>query len=105
MEMQHYKDAQGNLYGFAVDGSQDHLKPAGLIGLSDAEVAQHGVLNYQKQREDELAGMDYYRQRLMNYPEMGEFIDAWVKNDEEALEEYRQKCLAVKAQYPKPSDF
>lgn len=105
MEMQHYKDADGNLYGFAKDGSQDHLKPAGLIGMSDAEVAQHGILNYQKQREAELANLDYVRQRIMAYPELGEFIDAWVKDDQEALEEYRQKCLAVKAQYPKPPGF
>ena len=103
--MQHYKDAEGNLYGFAVDGSQDHLKPAGLIGITQAEVEQQGIVNYQKQREAELAKMDYVRQRINSYPEVGEFIDAWVKNDQAALEEYRQKCLAVKAQYPKPPGF
>jgi len=48
---------------------------------------------------------DYYRQRIMNYPEIGEFLDAWVKKDEVALEEYRKKCLAVKAQFPKPEGF
>lgn len=105
MEMKHYKDAHGKLYGFPADGSQDNLKPAGLTEISLAEVQSQGTINYNKQREEELAGMDYYRQRLMNYPEMGEFIDAWVKNDETALEEYRQKCLAVKAKYPKPSGF
>jgi len=41
----------------------------------------------------------------MNYPEIGEFLDAWVKKDEVALEEYRKKCLAVKAQFPKPEGF
>ena len=41
----------------------------------------------------------------MSYPELGEFVDAWVKNDQEALEEYRQKCLDVKAKYPKPEGF
>jgi hypothetical protein len=105
MEMQHYKDAEGNLYGFAVDGSQDHLKPAGLIGITQAEAESQGIVNYQKQREAELAKMDYVRQRINSYPEVGEFIDAWVKNDQAALEEYRQKCLAVKAQYPKPPGF
>ena len=105
MEMQHYKDAQGNLYGFAADGSQDHLKPAGLIGITQTELERQGLLNYQTQREEELANMDYVRQRINSYPEMGEFIDAWVKNDQEALEEYRQRCLAVKAQYPKPPGF
>ena len=105
MEMKHYKDTDGNLYGFAADGSQDHLKPAGLVGITEAEVASQGVLNYQRQREAEVAQLDYVRQRLTAYPEIGEFIDAWVKNDQDALEEYRQKCLAVKAQYPKPPGF
>jgi hypothetical protein len=105
MEMQHYKDADGNLYGFAKDGSQDHLKPAGLIGITDAEAATQGILNFQRQQEANLATQDYVRQRLMSYPELGEFIDAWVKSDQEALEEYRQKCLAVKAKYPKPAGF
>lgn len=105
MEMKHYKDAQGKLYGFAADGSQDHIKPAGLVQITDAEVARLGILNYEKQREEEIAKQDYFRQRLMAYPELGEFIDAWVKKDEEALEEYRQKCLAVKAKYPKPPGF
>ena len=36
------------------------------------------------------------------YPPIEDFADAWVKQDEAALEEYRQKCLAVKAAYPKP---
>lgn len=103
--MNHYKDAEGNLYGFAADGSQDHLKPAGLIGITQAEVEQQGILNFEKQREAELASQDYVRQRLMSYPELGEFIDAWVKNDQDALEEYRQKCLQVKAKYPKPAGF
>jgi hypothetical protein len=105
MEMIHYKDASGNLYGFAADGSQDHLKPAGLTAVTNTEAASHGIVSYNKKREEEIAGSDYVRQRLMSYPEMGEFIDAWVKNDQDALEEYRQKCLAVKAKYPKPAGF
>jgi hypothetical protein len=105
MEMQHYKDAQGNLYGFAADGSQDHLKPAGLIGITDTEAQAQGILNFERARENEIANSDYVRQRVSAYPNLGEFVDAWVKNDQEALEEYRQKCLAVKAKYPKPPGF
>ena len=41
-------------------------------------------------------------QRKNEYPPIADFADAWVKQDETALEEYRQKCLAVKAKYPKP---
>lgn len=39
--------------------------------------------------------------RASQYPPMTMFADAWVKGDEEAMEEYRQKCLNVKARFPK----
>jgi hypothetical protein len=99
--MKHYKDANNNLFGIA-DGQP---VPAGLTEITKVEADRIGKLNYEKQREEELAQMDYVRQRINNYPEMGEFVDAWVKNDQAALEEYRQRCLAIKAKYPKPPGF
>ena len=102
MKMKHYKDADNNVYGFAADGSQDHLKPEGLIEISFGEAENQGTLNSENRFQTELKSMDYVNQRLISYPEIGEFLDAWVKDDEVALEEYRQKCLAVKAKYPKP---
>lgn len=35
------------------------------------------------------------------YPKMETFADAWVKQDEDEMENYRQKCLEVKEKYPK----
>jgi hypothetical protein len=99
--MKHYKDADNKLFGIA-DGQP---VPAGLTEITKVEADRIGKLNYEKFREEELAQMDYVRQRINNYPEMGEFVDAWVKNDQAALEEYRQKCLAIKAKYPKPQGF
>lgn len=43
----------------------------------------------------------YKDKRRNEYPPQEDFLDAWVKNDEQALEAYRQKCLAVKIKYPK----
>ncbi len=99
--MKHYKDANNKLFGIA-DGEP---VPAGLTEITKVEAERIGKLNYEKFREEELINMDYVRQRLTAYPELGEFVDAWVKNDQAALEEYRQKCLAVKAKYPKPQGF
>jgi len=99
--MKHYKDADNKLFGIA-DGQP---VPAGLTEITKVEADRIGKLNYEKQREAEIAAMDYVRQRLTAYPELGEFVDAWVKNDQSALEEYRQKCLAVKAKFPKPPGF
>ena len=44
---------------------------------------------------------EYQTLRAKEYPPIEVFVDAWVKNDQQALEDYRQKCLAVKAKYPK----
>jgi hypothetical protein len=46
--------------------------------------------------------VNYSKMRVKEYPPLADFADAWVKQDEVALEEYRQACLAVKAKYPKP---
>ena len=99
--MKHYKDSQNKTYGFE-DG---YPIPENLIEITKVETDALGVLNYEKQKKHEFAHLDYVRQRIMSYPELGEFVDAWVKNDQEALEEYRQKCLDVKAKYPKPEGF
>ncbi len=99
--MKHYKDAQGNVYAYEADGSQDHLMKPGLIPIQDSEVEPL----VRAKQEAEFNNNDYYRKRLYSYPELGEFADAWVKNDQAALEEYRQKCLAVKEKYPKPEGF
>jgi hypothetical protein len=99
--MKHYKDANNKLFGI----EEGQPVPAGLTEITKVEAERIGKQNYEKQREEELAQMDYVRQRINNYPEMGEFVDAWVKNDQAALEEYRQRCLAIKAKYPKPPGF
>ena len=50
--------------------------------------------------EDEMAML--LTARASEYPPMEDFLDAWVKNDAEALNKYREDCLAVKEKYPKP---
>jgi hypothetical protein len=99
--MKHYKDSNNKLFGFE-DGVE---VPTGLIEITKLEAERIGKQNYEAKREIEISKMDYVRQRLTAYPELGEFVDAWVKNDIAALEEYRQKCLAVKEKYPKPAGF
>ena len=43
----------------------------------------------------------YEELRVAEYPPMEDYIDAIVKGDMEAEEEYKRKCLEVKAKYPK----
>jgi hypothetical protein len=99
--MKHYKDSNNKLFGF----EDNQNVPAGLVEINKLEAEVLGKQNFEAQKEIEIASMDYVRQRLTAYPELGAFVDAWVKNDEAALEEYRQECLAVKAKYPKPAGF
>jgi hypothetical protein len=99
--MKHYKNSDNKLFGIE-DGQEI---PAGLIEITKLEADVLGKQNFEAAREAEIAAMDYVRQRVMAYPELGQFADAWVKNDTVALEEYRQACLAVKAKYPKPAGF
>ena len=44
----------------------------------------------------------YKLQRFREYPRVEEYLDAVVKGDQEAIQAYIDKCLAVKAKYPKP---
>ena len=95
--MKHYKDANNKLFGIA----EGQPVPAGLTEITMQEVEKLGKVVAQS----EFDSQDYYRKRIYSYPEIGEFLDAWVKGDEQALEEYKQKCLEVKAKYPKPEGF
>jgi len=101
MQMKHYKDNAGGIHGIAKDGSQDFLIKKDWVAIDDSHVP---VLVNENQIK-EFNKNDYYRKRIYSYPELGEFVDAWVKGDEAALEEYRQKCLEIKAKYPKPEGF
>lgn len=53
-----------------------------------------------EQRSPELSS--YRELRKASYPDIGEYMDAVVKGDGDAIERYRQQCLEVKAMYPKP---
>lgn len=45
----------------------------------------------------------YKELRYLEYPDFRDYLDGIVKGDQAQVDEYIQKCLAVKAKYPKPS--
>lgn len=47
---------------------------------------------------------EYQRLRLEEYPDFREYLDGWVKGDDEQLKRYAAACQAVKLKYPKPSE-
>ena len=52
------------------------------------QMAEWKVNNYQLLREP-------------LYPSQAEYLDAVVKGDEVAIQQYKEKCLAIKEKYPK----
>lgn len=98
--MKHYKDAKGNLFAYEEDGSQDHL-----IGDKEFIPKDQVAQVVEAKQQAAFDAQDWYRKRINSYPELGEFVDAYVKGDAQAMEEYKRKCLEVKAKYPKPPGF
>lgn len=45
---------------------------------------------------------EYQKLRAAEYPDFREYLDGIVKGDSEQVQAYIDKCLAVKAKYPKP---
>jgi hypothetical protein len=45
----------------------------------------------------------YQRDRKNEYPPIEDYVDAIVKGDQSQIDEYINKCLAIKAKYPKPN--
>jgi len=49
--------------------------------------------------------LTYADNRRAEYPPVSDYMDAIVKNDEAQKQAYIDKCLAVKAKYPKPEGW
>lgn len=45
---------------------------------------------------------EYGRKRAAEYPPISDYMDGVVKSDQQQIDEYVARCLAVKAKYPKP---
>ena len=45
----------------------------------------------------------YIELRAVNYPPVNEFIDGMVKGDSDQMQRYIDRCLEVKAMFPKPA--
>ena len=73
------------------------------IAGDEAFDASGEKVDYDKEAvNQEAAKMSYRQLREREYPDIREYLDAVVKNDADQLKAYVDKCLAVKAKYPKP---
>lgn len=65
------------------------------------KAAQADILICEAEKAEQYAALPYTRKRALKYPPTADFLDAWVKGDDKALEAYRAACLAVKKEFPK----
>ena len=52
--------------------------------------------------QQEWENTEYQRSREREYPDFKEYLDGVVKGDQEQIQAYIDKCLAVKSKYPRP---
>lgn len=58
-----------------------------------------------KRLKDKWEYNEYQRLRAKEYPDFKEYLDGIVKGDQQQIQSYIDKCLEVKAKYPKPEDL
>lgn len=93
--MKYYKDSQDNIFAYAADGSQDHLvgnKKAISKTEADDLIAAKTKASFEQKT--------YAEKRQMEYPFIGDQLDALWKGGAEA-EAMLEQIKAVKAKYPK----
>ena len=100
--MKYFKDTNDEVFAYELDGSQDHLI-GDKIEITEEEAKIYAIEKQKKINELFLSSLDtYVKKRLVEYPSIYDYIDAIVKNDQVQLQEYIDKCNAVKLKYPKP---
>lgn len=52
--------------------------------------------------QQEWENTEYQRLRAREYPDFKDYLDGLVKGDQAQMQAYIDKCLEVKAKYPKP---
>ncbi len=94
-----YKDLDNNIYSYPADGSQDHLI-GDKIAVTKEQADAIVDAKFEPSRQELLSKLSYADRRLMEYPSIGDQLDALWKggNDAEAM---RLRVLAVKEKYPK----
>jgi hypothetical protein len=94
-----YKDSDNNIYSYPADGSQDHLIGDKVFVTREQADA---IINekFQPVREELMGKLSYADKRFMEYPSIGDQLDALWKGGNEA-EAMRLRVLAVKEKYPK----
>jgi hypothetical protein len=66
------------------------------------EISKADILAKQTELQAEYDNQEYARKRKAEYPEIYDYIDGVVKDDQEQINKYIADCQAVKDKYEKP---
>jgi hypothetical protein len=88
-------DVKYGIKSIMVGGVLKDINGSNIILPSDIEEKRQELIS-------EYNASNYQRKRKIEYPPITDYLDAVVKGDQDQIDEYIQKCLAIKAKYPKP---
>lgn len=88
-------DVKYGIKSIMIDGVLKGINGNDITLPSDIEEKREELIS-------EYNALNYQRRRKLEYPPITDYLDAVVKGDQEQIDEYIAKCLAVKQKYPKP---
>lgn len=94
--MKHYKDADGKIYAFEEDGSQDHLIVKGLTAISQKKVDE----TIEIKKQESFDSLTYAQKRANEYPSIGDQLDA-LFHAGAFPKELADQIQSIKDKYPK----
>ena len=89
-----------NLYSTVVTVRENGTKAFAEDG-NPVVIDENQVSAEMARLQAEYDAQQYIRDRIAEYPDYREYLDAIVKGDEAQKQKYIDDCLAVKAKYPK----
>ena len=96
--MKYYINSENEMFGFELDGSQDHLITKDLIEITLEDVIKRN----EETNKIAFNELSYQEKRALEYPNFRDYLDGIVKNDQTQIDAYINACQAVKNKYPKP---
>lgn len=66
-----------------------------------APITEEQIIAEVARLQAEYDNTEYQRKRAIEYPPLTDYLDGIVKGDQEQIDNYIAKCLAVKQKYPK----
>ena len=94
--MPHFKNSNNELF-WLDEGDDAQVWLPDCVQITDDEAATIRAIRQQAAFD----ALTYAEKRVAEYPSITDYIDGIVKGDQAQVQEYIDKCIAVKAKYPK----